>query len=141
MTLIERLLELRLHVKHLRTLRPNIERSEQLEEDLSLRNDLLHSLQTVCQIVIDVAGELSARQGLPFEDYTTAIRNLSRLDPPFAAALVAELEPLPGFRNVVIHDYVALDLERAIEALDRLDPVEEFADAVAARLDQESEEE
>lgn len=36
------------------------------------------------------------------------------------------VERLPGFRNVVIHEYVALDLERVVEALDDLGPVEEF---------------
>lgn len=35
-----------------------------------------------------------------------------------------------------LHDYVALDFERAIEALDGLDRVEEFAEVVAARLEE-----
>ena len=43
---------------------------------------------------------------------------------------VAVLERLPGFRNVLVHEYVALDLERAVEAMDRLEPVEELAEAV-----------
>ena len=32
--------------------------------------------------------------------------------------VVAELERIPGFRNVVIHEYVALDLDRVVDALD-----------------------
>lgn len=40
------------------------------------------------------------------------------------------LEPLPGFRNVLLHEYVTLDLDRAVEALDRLGPVEEFLEIV-----------
>lgn len=43
---------------------------------------------------------------------------------------VAALERLPDFRNVLLQEYVALDLERAVEAMDRLDPVEELAEAV-----------
>ena len=78
---------------------------------------------------IDIAGELSARRGDRFEDYTGAIRNLSR-DPTFPPDLVAELERLPGFRNVVIHEYVALDLDRAAEAMRRLQPVARFIDIV-----------
>jgi len=35
-----------------------------------------------------------------------------------------------AMRNVVIHEYVALDLQRVVEALDRLDPVERFAEIV-----------
>lgn len=37
---------------------------------------------------------------------------------------MAELERLPGFRDVLIHEYVELDLDRVIEAMDRLDPIE-----------------
>lgn len=33
----------------------------------------------------------------------------------------------PGLRNVIVHEYVALDLERVVQALDDLEPVERFA--------------
>ena len=100
-----------------------------MRRDLSLHNDVLFSLLMTCQLVIDIAGELSARRGLRFADYTEAVRNLG------AAAgldddLVRRLEPLPGFRNVVLHEYAALNLERVVEALDRLDAVEELLAAV-----------
>jgi uncharacterized protein YutE (UPF0331/DUF86 family) len=123
--LIERLAELRLHLDHLRELRPQVPNRLALERSLSLHNDVLFSLLTVCQLVIDIAGELSARRGERFEDYTEAVRNLAR-DERFEPDLALALEPLPGFRNVLIHDYVALDLDRVIEALDSLDPVERF---------------
>jgi uncharacterized protein YutE (UPF0331/DUF86 family) len=55
-------------------------------------------------------------------------------------AIVTELERLPGFRNVVIHEYVALDLERAVEALHPLEPVEAFCEIVR-RLESETSEE
>jgi uncharacterized protein YutE (UPF0331/DUF86 family) len=83
----------------------------------------------VAQLVIDIAGELSARRGDRFEDYTDAIRNLAR-DARFPPSLVSELERLPGFRNVLIHEYVALDLDRAVDALTRLDPIEQFFEIV-----------
>ncbi len=83
--------------------------------------------------MIDIAGELSAREGLPFQDYTEAVRNLTRVG-PFPAELVQRLEALPDFRNVVIHEYVELDLERVIQALDGLASVEEFAALLADHL-------
>lgn len=126
---IDRLAELRRHLDHLRALRPRVTGREQLERDLSLHNDVLFSLLTVCQLVIDIAGDLSARRGDRFEDYTQAVRNLTR-DPRFPAAVVRELERLPGFRNVLIHEYVALDLDRVVEAMDRLEPVEDFLEIV-----------
>jgi uncharacterized protein YutE (UPF0331/DUF86 family) len=127
--LVERLANLRRHLDHLQELRPRVKGPESLEQDLSLHNDVLFSLLTVCQLVIDVAGELAARRGDRFEDYTAAVRSLSR-DPRFSSDVVDELERLPGFRNVLIHEYVALDLGRVVEALERLEPVERFLGTV-----------
>lgn len=133
MTLLERLAELRLHLEHLREIRDRVDSAADLEDNLTLRNDVLHSLQTVCQVVIDVAGDLAARAGLPFEDYTEAVRCLPRAG-PFSRELTRELERLPGLRNVLVHEYVAIDLERVVAALDELAPVEEFADRLADHL-------
>lgn len=130
--LSERLVELRRHLDHLRALRPRARSREDLERDLTLHNDVLFSLLTVCQLVIDIAGDLSARRGDRFEDYTQAIRNLSR-DGAFPAEVVRALEPLAGLRSVLIHEYVALDLSRAFEALDALEPVEQFLEIVRRR--------
>ena len=129
--LVERLTELRRYLDHLRKLRPRVIGPQSLEQDLSLRNDVLHSLLMVCQLVIDISGELAARRGERFEDYVGAVRALAR-DSRFSTELVAQLEPLPGFRNVLVHEYVALDLERVLHALNGLDPIEQFLDVVIA---------
>ena len=127
--LVERLSELRRHLDHLREIRPRVTGREALERDLSLHNDVLFSLLTVCQLVIDVAGDLAARRGDRFEDYTEAVRSLGR-DARFSPELVRKLERLPGFRNVVINEYVALDLDRVVDALDDLAPVQQFLEVV-----------
>ena len=108
-----------------------------LDRDLSLHNDVLFSLLTVCQLVIDISAELSAKRGDRFESYTEAIRNLAR-DAAFAPELVRALEPLAGFRNVLIHEYVALDLTRAVDALGQLGPIEEFLEIVRRREERAS---
>ena len=127
--LVERLAELARNIEHLRALRERVGSAEALRRDLSLHNDVLFSLLSVCQIVIDVSGELSSRNGLRFEDYTEAVRNLAALD-EFPDELVRELSMLPGFRNVLVHEYVTLDLSRAVVALDRLEPVQSFLEIV-----------
>jgi hypothetical protein len=93
--LVERLAELRRHLDHLRLLRPRASAAA-LAADLSLHNDVLFSLLMVCQLVIDLAGELSARRGMPFEDYRQAVRNPSGMN-LVAPDTVAALERLPGF--------------------------------------------
>jgi hypothetical protein len=71
--LIERLAELRRHLDHLGELVPRVSERAALERDLSLHNDVVFSLLMVSQLVIDIAGELSARQAHRFEDYTISV--------------------------------------------------------------------
>ena len=128
--LVERLAELRRHIEHLRAIRSRVRDGRQLAADLSLQNDVLFSLLVVCQSVIDIAGELAARRGIRFQDFTGAIRALGQVD-GFPADLIDQLLPLPGFRNIVVHEYVELDYQRVIQALDGLEPVEAFIAAVS----------
>ncbi len=127
--LVERLAELRRHLDHLRDIRPRVRTAEDLQRDLSLHNDVLFSLLTVCQLVIDIASELAARRGIRFDDYVGAIRALGR-DARFSPELLAGLDRLPGFRNIVVHEYVSLDMRRVIDALDGLAVVEQFLEVV-----------
>ena len=80
---------------------------------------------TVCQLVLDIAGDLLQRAAIA----SRTTRRPSATSPGsarFAPELVRQLEPLPGIRNVLVHDCVGLDLDRVIEALDSLALVEAF---------------
>lgn len=127
--LVERLAELRLYLDHARRIRTGLT-AEQLATDLTLRNDVLFSLQTIAQLVIDISGELCARAGVRFDDYTSAVRGLT-VAGPFPGELVDRLVRLPGFRNVVIHEYVMLDYDRVVSAIDELEPIDDFVALVA----------
>lgn len=131
--LVERLAELRRHLDHLHSLQARVTGRADLERDLSLHNDVLFSLLTVCQVVIDIAGELASRRAERFEDYTGAVRALGA-DRRFPPDLVDKLALLPGFRNVLVHEYVGLDMDRVIEALRDLAPLERFAEIVRGML-------
>ena len=129
--LVERLAELRRHLDHLRVLEPRVEGPESLQRDLSLHNDVLFSLLIMAQRVIDISGELGARRGQRFEDYTEAVRSLSAYE-EFPPELVARLSRLPGFRDILIHEYVALDYEQVVRAIRDLEPLAEFVRRAAA---------
>ena len=128
-TILDRLEVLRKYLDHLRGLRPRVRDSEILRGDLSLSNDVLRSLQVVCQAVIDISGDLSSRRRLRFEDYSAAIRNLSAFS-EFPVSLVRDLGSLPELRDLIIHKSSNFNYERVIEALDHLEPVEQFVEAV-----------
>lgn len=121
----DRLVELRRHLEHLKTLQPRVHAAADLGRDLTLHNNVLFSLLMVCQAVIDVSAELSARRGERFEDFRGAIHNLA-LDIRYAPEDVQALERLPGFRNVLVHDYADLNLDRVVEALHDLAAIERF---------------
>lgn len=130
--LADRSVELRRHLDHLAGLREGIRSAEALRRDLSLANDVQHSLLIVAQRVIDLAAELSTRRGLRFEDYQEAIRNLAIYE-EFPDPLIRRLEPVPEMRNGLL--YGPVEPERVLELLGRLDGIERFAQA-AARLGQ-----
>lgn len=134
--LVERIADLRRQIEHLRDTRRRVGDADDLRRDLSLHNDVLFSLLVVCQAVIDIAGELASRRGLRFQDYTEAIQALDDYD-EFPGPLIRELTKLPGFRNVLVHEYVELDYGRVLEAVRDLEPVEEFA-RIAAGIEQTS---
>ena len=137
MTAVERLADLKGHVEHLEKLLAEHAVDEQaLASDRSLRNDVLFSLLMAAQAVIDVAGEIASRHGLRFQDYTEAVRALGKVG-SFSHELVSSLEPLPGFRNVLIHEYVALDDSLVVEALGRLQSLREFIACAAEELGDE----
>ena len=129
--LVERLAELRKHLDHLRVLEPRVDEPKSLQRDLSLHNDVLFSLLIMAQRVIDISGELAARRGQRFEDYTEAVRSLSAYE-EFSPDLVDRLSLLPGFRDVLIHEYVALDYEQVVRAIRDLEPLAEFVRRAAA---------
>lgn len=129
--LVERLTEIRKYLDHLYRIRDGVEGPATLQADLSLHNDVLFSLVMVAQLVIDIAGEIGARETLRFEDYTEAVRNLAHVA-EFPRPLVDELARLPGFRNVLLHEYVELDYDVAVRTLRELESVEAFVQAVRA---------
>lgn len=125
----DRLGHLRRQLDHLQRVRPRVRSAADLAADVGLHNEVMFALLVICQQIIDVAAELSARRGQAIDSYRKAIQNLVQ-DPRFPPELVAELERLPGFRNVLVHEYLELDLARAVEALDRLEPIEQFVEIV-----------
>ena len=128
-TVLDRLAALHEYLDHLRALRSRVTDPEALRGDLSLSNNVCHSLQVICQAVIDIAGDLSVRRQRRFESYSAAIQNLSAFS-EFPAPLVRDLEVLPELRDSIVHRSWALDYARLIEALDHLQPIEQFAEIV-----------
>lgn len=135
MTALERLADLRKQLAHVEQLAASRTVTvAELRRDLSLHNDVMFGLLVICQGVIDVAAEIASREGLRFQDYTEAVRALVTVE-EFSEELVDDLEPLPGFRNIVIHEYTEVDLEQVVRALERLAAVHEFVRCATSAIE------
>ena len=89
-------------------------------------------LQLSVQNALDIATHLAAASGLDSPDYATAIdrlAELSVLSPEFAS----RLRPMAGFRNVLVHGYLQVDLNVLEQVLrEKLQDLDEFASRIEA---------
>jgi uncharacterized protein YutE (UPF0331/DUF86 family) len=100
--------------------------ADQLARDLDLRWAVSHGLQLAIQNVLHVSAHVATVLGSVPERYRDSVEALGRLgviDRDFAAAIA----DTAGLRNVLVHGYLALDLQRVAESLRRLDDFRSFA--------------
>jgi len=103
---------------------------ESLRTDLDHRWTVERGLQLCVQNVLDVATHLVVAAGRDAADYTSAIEQLGDLG-VISRELAAQLRPLAGFRNALVHGYLGIDLDRVHAVLNlHLDQMREFARSV-----------
>lgn len=107
----------------------------QLDTDPTLRGAVERYLYLVAQSTIDLAESFIAYRGYRkptgYREIFEILEEQGVLEPTFAARLKA----MTGFRNVLAHDYVALNLDTAIRVLthDRVD-IEAFLAVIQREL-------
>ena len=131
----------RRHLAALREALANLRRHsgatpEKLRADVDLRWTVEHGLQLCAQNAIDIATHLAATAGLDTTDYASAIDRLTGMG-VLPAAFGAGFRQVAGLRNVLVHDYIDVDLGIVARVLDEnLDDFEEFARLVERHLDE-----
>jgi uncharacterized protein YutE (UPF0331/DUF86 family) len=105
-----------------------------LSVDLDERWAVERGLQVCAQNCVDIATHLAASAGNALSDYASAIDALvpmGILDPAFAARFRA----VAGFRNLLVHGYLEVDLARLHQVLnERLGDFSEFAARIRAAV-------
>jgi uncharacterized protein YutE (UPF0331/DUF86 family) len=100
------------------------------KKEWALRYGLLESIQ----IVIDLSCHLAVHHNLGnAETYSDCIELLGRFD-IIDRELEERLISMAGLRNILVHEYVAVDIDRLISFLDHLDDFKAFVDAVSERF-------
>jgi len=97
-------------------------------QDAYLRDIVERNLEIAVQCCIDIANRLISLEGAPKprDSYESILRlgELGVLPGTFAR----ELAPMAGFRNILAHEYLAIDWDLVYEHLQRLDDLYQFAD-------------
>lgn len=100
---------------------------EEMRSDRKTRDLVLYELQRAIRNVLDLGSHLLADRGEAVSEYSGIFANLARAG-DISDDLAARVRGLAGFRNVIIHDYVDIDLDRVAGFVnDRLDDLRELA--------------
>ncbi len=108
---------------------------QELERDRDERWIVERGLQLCAQNVLDVATHLAASSGRDVPDYASALDRLLELR-ILPAEFVQRFRGIAGFRNVLVHGYLEVDLRVLHEVLqDRFEDFRTFAVLVRRYLD------
>lgn len=104
---------------------------ERLLDDLRVQLQTEHALQIAIQICIDVAIHIAGERALrPPDDYRGVFGSLAEAG-IVESDLARRLGDAAGLRNLLVHQYTAVDHGRLWDALDNLDDLRDFAAAAA----------
>jgi len=107
---------------------------EALDTDTEARWIVERGLQLCAQNALDIATHIAAGRGRDVPDYASAIDELGRLG-VLSREFVSEFRSVAGFRNVLVHGYLEVDLDVLCTLLnERLGDFEAFAAQVEAYL-------
>lgn len=126
----KRLQNLENNVAELRDLKSEYSTSDikrDKKKEWALRYGLLESIQ----IVIDLSCHLAIHHNLGnAETYSDCIQLLGQYD-IIDEELEERLMSMTGLRNILVHEYVAVDIDRLVSFLDHLDDFAAFAKAIS----------
>jgi uncharacterized protein YutE (UPF0331/DUF86 family) len=108
--------------------------ADDLAENATAQRAILHSVQLCAQVVIDVAAHVLSAESLPLpDDARDSVRDLGR-HRILPAELAERLSALVGLRNLIVHEYMRIDLAIVHRACSNdLGDLARFADEIARR--------
>ncbi len=109
--------------------------AEQLRRDLLLQWAVERGLHIAAEALFDTGSHILSGEFRECVDdeYGHVAPRLAVRD-VISSTTADRLRSLAGFRNILVHDYADVDLEKVVAALGRLDDTEAFVADVQARL-------
>ena len=100
------------------------------DADPYLRDIVERNLEIAAQCCIDISHRIISLEGARKPvDYYDAILRMGELG-VLPAAFARHLAPLASFRNILVHEYLAVDWDEVYRVLHRLQDLERFAESV-----------
>jgi uncharacterized protein YutE (UPF0331/DUF86 family) len=98
-----------------------------LKQDVELQLTLEHAFQLTIQNAIDIASHIVASLAVnEVEDYASTMQRLGQLE-VVPETFVPKLVQMVGFRNVLVHVYMDVSIEKVHKYLQELDDFDRFA--------------
>ncbi len=102
----------------------------ELEKDLEKAWVVQHGLQLSIQVVLDIGSHILAAEGVTVQEYEDVFLELARLE-VIPEEYAYEIKGMAGFRNLLVHEYAKVDMNRVAEILNnRLYDFSSFASFV-----------
>ena len=131
--LIERLKQLEFNIQQLKVLSADIH-SDNINLDIQKQWALRYGLFESIQIVIDISCHLVSKNNLGnTKSYRDCIEALEKFN-YISVELANSIKSMIGLRNILIHDYVKIDVAKLTEYLNDLSDFEQFSIAIAPYL-------
>jgi uncharacterized protein YutE (UPF0331/DUF86 family) len=100
------------------------------DKDPYLRDIVERNLEIAAQCCIDVSNRIISLEAAQKPiDYYDAILRMGELE-VLAADFARHLAPLAGFRNILVHEYLAVDWDQVFRAPHHPEELEPFAECV-----------
>ncbi len=103
----------------------------EFETDFMRQDAIVMNLERACQQAIDMANRMARLRRLPIPKQTADVFRMLGEHGLIAADLVEKLAAMVGFRNIAVHEYRKLDLDKVREVIEhRLDDLLAFSAAM-----------
>ena len=127
--MLERLFQLEMNVVELEKFRQKYQ-IDDVKKDLQVQWILRYGLFESVQIVIDISCHLAAKYNLGnAQTYSDCIALLKK-EKYLSGEISERLLGMVGLRNILIHEYVAVDIGLLLELLNHLDDFRQFASEI-----------
>jgi len=111
---------------------------QKLHEDWMIQGALLHEFQVAIQCMIDIGSHLIAEFGWESPKGYTSLPEILVKHGVIPEDYGKTLQKIFAFRNILVHEYMELSLEKVYENLQSLEDLRRFANFVKEFLESKS---